>query len=200
MKPFGLTGNIGCGKSTVAALLSTYPDVLILDCDQIAKEIISSKAHQREINHILGTDVFPNEKADFKAIAKIIFEKPEKKRLLETLIHPLVWSVVDERVAVVCKTKICIVESAIIFETDNENRFAAIIVATCNPHEQFRRLRDNRQMKDVQIQARFAQQLSSEEKVRRAQFVIHTDCSLGQLEDRVSELYHNLKLQKGVAS
>ncbi len=40
MKPFGLTGNIGCGKSTVATLLSKYPDVLILDCDRIAKEII----------------------------------------------------------------------------------------------------------------------------------------------------------------
>lgn len=199
MKPFGLTGNIGCGKSTVATLLSKYPDVLILDCDQIAKEIISSEAHQKEINHILGTDVFPKEKADFKAIAKIIFEEPEKKRLLETLIHPLVWSIVDQRAAAIGETKICIVESAIIFETDSENRFAAIIVATCNPHEQFRRMRDNRHMDDVQIGARLDQQLPSEEKVRRAQFVIHTDCDLDQLKDRVSDLYHNLKQQKGAS-
>lgn len=199
MKPFGLTGNIGCGKSTVATLLSKYQDVLILDCDQIAKEIISSETHQKEINHILGTDVFPSRRADFKTIANIIFEESEKKRLIEALIHPLVWSVVDERVTEVGKSGVCVVESAVIFEAYSENRFAAIIVATCNVYEQFRRLRESRKMKDVQIQARLDQQLPSEEKVQRAQFVIHTDCDLDQLKDRVSDLYHNLKQQKGVS-
>lgn len=200
MKPFGLTGNIGCGKSTVAALLSTYPDVLILDCDQIAKEVISSEVHRKEINHILGSDVFSNGKANFKAIAKIIFEEPDKKRLLEALLHPLVWSIVDQKVTEVGETKICIVESAIIFETDTQSKFAAIIVATCNVDEQFRRLRENRQMNDVQIQARLDQQLPSSKKEQRAQFVIHTDCRLNQLKGRVYHLYHNLKQQKGVPS
>jgi len=200
MKPFGLTGNIGCGKSTIATLLSKYPDVLILDCDRIAKEIISGNGHRQQINTILGTNVFLDEKADFQAIARIIFGEPGKKRLLETLIHPLVWTTVDERIASAGDSKICVVESAIIFETDSEGKFAAIIVATCNPHEQFRRLRDNRHMDDVQIQARLDQQLPSLVNEQRAQFVIHTECSLDQLEDRVSDLYHNLKQQKGVPS
>lgn len=200
MKPFGLTGNIGCGKSIVASLLSKYPDVLILDCDQIAKEIISSEDHRKEISSILGMDVFPNGKTDFKAIAEIIFNEPEKKRLLEALLHPLVWSIVDQRVARVGETKICIVESAIIFETGTRSKFTAVIVATCSVDEQFRRLRENRKMKDVQIQARLDQQLPSEEKIQQAQFVIRTDCSLNQLKDRVSDLYHNLKQQKGVPS
>jgi dephospho-CoA kinase len=200
MKSFGLTGNIGCGKSTIATLLGKFPDVLILDCDRIAKEIISGNDHRQQINTILGTNVFLDEKADFQTIARIIFEKPEKKRLLETLIHPLVWATVDERVASAGDSKICVVESAIIFETGSEGKFAAIIVATCNPHEQFRRLRDNRHTDDIQIQARLDQQLPSSVKEQRAQFVIHTDCSLNQLEDRVSDLYHNLKQQKGVQS
>jgi dephospho-CoA kinase len=200
MKPFGLTGNMGCGKSTVATLLGKYPDVLIVDCDCIATETISSSEHRQQINAILGTNVFSNEKVDFRAIAKIIFEESEKKRLLEALVHPLVWVTMDKRVASAGDSKMCVVESALILETRSEDRFAAIIVATCNPHEQFRRLRESRQMNDAQIQARLDQQFPSSEKERRAQFVIHTDCSLNQLQDRVDNLYHNLKQQKGVPS
>jgi dephospho-CoA kinase len=200
MRPFGLTGNIGCGKSTVATLLSKYSDVLTLDCDRIAKEVISGNGYRQQINTILGTNVILDEKVDFQAIAKIIFEAPEKKRLLEALIHPLVWTTVDERVTSAGDNKICVVESAIIFETYSEGKFAAIIVATCNPHEQFRRLRNDRHVDDVQIQARLDQQLPSSAKEQRAQFVIHTDCSLDQLEDSVRNLYHNLKQRKGVPS
>ncbi len=198
MKPFGLTGNIGCGKSTVAALLSKYPDVLVLDCDRIAKEVISGEAHRQEINTILSTNVFPDGKANFRAIAEIIFGQPEKKRLLEALVHPLVWATVHEKVVSVDTGTICIVESAILFETKSEDRFAAIIVAACDPHEQFRRLRENRKMDDAEIQARIAQQLPASEKERRAQFVIRTDCSLNQLKDRARDLYRNLRQQKGV--
>lgn len=198
MNAFGLTGNIGCGKSTVAKLLSEHRDVSIFDCDRIAKEIMSGTGCRKEISDILGTDVFLGGKVDFKAIAKIIFEKPEKKRLLEELVHPLVWKTVCEKVDSTGDSKICIVESAIIYETASEDTFLATIVAVCNSLEQFRRLREDRHMTDADIQTRLGQQLSSSEKEKRAQFVIRTDCSLEQLKDRVSDLYHNLKQRKGV--
>jgi len=197
MKTFGLTGNIGCGKSTVASFLSKYPDVVIIDCDQIAKKVISSGLHKEEINSILGANVFMGENADFKAIANIIFSDSKKKKLLEELLHPFVWDAVEKKVIANGDQKICIVESAIIYETRNEGKFTAVIVATCNPEEQLRRTLENRNMDNVQIQARIAQQLPSREKERRAQFVIHTDCSLKQLKNRARNLYCNLKQQKG---
>ena len=89
----------------------------------------------------------------------------------------------------------CFVESAIIFETQNEYRFEAIIVATCNRDEQFRRLRESRGQSDEQILARLDLQLPSEEKERRADYVIHTDCTLPELEQRVTTLYHTLTQQ-----
>ncbi len=198
MNAFGLTGTIGCGKSTVANLLSKYQDVSIFDCDRIAKEIISGTEHRKETANILEADVFPEGKVDFKAVAKIIFEKPEKKRLFEKLIHPLVWKAVQEKVDSTGNSQIYVVESAIIYETASEGRFLATIVAVCNPREQFRRLRENRHMTDADIRIRLGQQLPSSEKEKWAQFVIHTDCSLEHLKDRVSDLYQNLKQQKGV--
>lgn len=200
MKAFGLTGNIGCGKSTVAALLAERPDVVILDCDRIAKEVISDRADRREVAHVLDADVFESGEPDFRAIASIIFGDPKKKHLFEQLIHPLVWTVVRARVEAVPDRHICVVESAILYEAGGDSEFPGVIVAVCDAAEQYRRLQANRGMSRSQIDERLAHQISSAEKEARAQFVIHTDCSREQLRGRVTSLYHDLKQSKGVRS
>lgn len=195
MNAFGLTGNIGCGKSTVAKLLAKHPNVAVFDCDAIAKAIIISEHHRLEIAQILNITNIP----DPKTIAKIIFQDPEKKRLLEEYVHPLVWQTVQEKVER-SNSKICIVESAIIFETGSEDRFTAIITVTCSYGEQVRRLKEFRSMRDEEISLRIHQQLPSQEKMNRADFVIHTECSLEELQGRVTSLYYELKKKSGLCS
>lgn len=191
MLAYGLTGNIGCGKSTVSEMLSHYDNVLIINCDEIAKEIIASGEHRYKICSILGEDVFPGGKANFKKIAEIIFQKPEKKKAFERLIHPMVWTKV-ESVVYTNPRRICIVESAIIYETESEKRFIGVILATCEPGEQFRRLREDRGMTTEEILARTSQQRSSHEKEAKSQFVINTNCTIGELIRRVGRLYEML--------
>lgn len=193
MKPFGLTGNIGCGKSTVAKFLAEYPDVLIIYTDNVAKEIIAGGSYGAQINALLGTDVFPDGKVDFKLIADIIFSDADKKKRFEELVHPLVWAAVREKVDKDGNDKVCVVESAILYETGSEGRFAAVVVAACDTEEQFRRLRENRKMTNEEIRARLERQLPSSEKESRARFVIHTDCDLGILKNKVAHLYEELK-------
>lgn len=193
MNAFGLTGNIGCGKSTVASLLSKYPDVMVIDCDRVAKDILFGQTLQKEINSIMGINVFPDGKADRKLISNVIFKQLEKKKLLEELLHPVVWATVQRMVESSQEGTICIVESAIIYETGSENRFLGVITATCNYPEQVRRLRENRKMEESDIQARLASQFPSFEKERKSQFVIHTDCTLEELEKRVEKLHKELK-------
>lgn len=198
MKAFGLTGNIGCGKSTVAGILSGYPGVTVIDCDRIAKEIISNGAHDEEIAVILGTEAFSGGNADLKAIARIIFNDPKMKRSFEGLLHPLVWAAVEKKAAAAKVADMAIVESAIIYETGSEGRFDAVIVAACEAAEQFRRLEEDRGMSRSEIMTRLAQQMPSSEKEAMARFVIHTDCSLEELENRAGGLYRLLKQQKGM--
>ena len=196
MNVFGLTGNIGCGKSTVASLLSQHGDVSVIDCDKIAKNLIASGTYRQEINTLLGEEVFYEEEVDFTLMAEIIFQDPEKKKALEALIHPLVWKAVEREAAKLSDQSICIIESAIIYETSTENKFGAVIVATCEEDEQIRRLRENRHMSEDGIVARLESQISQAEKVRRAQFVIKTNCSLEELKERVHTLYETLKKWK----
>lgn len=195
IKTFGLTGNIGCGKTIVAGFLSKHEDVVTFDCDNIAKEIVCSEANEKNIVGIFGNKILSDEKIDLVAIGKIIFADKEKKKCFEDLIHPLVWKTIQTDMLNIKAERICVVESAILFEIGWEKRFSGMIVAVCNPTEQMRRLRDVRKIKEADIKARLAQQLPSSEKEARAQFVIRTDCSLKKLKDRVSDLYQKLKKQ-----
>jgi dephospho-CoA kinase len=192
MKLFGLTGNIGCGKSTTASLLSTYPDITVLDCDTIAKDIIVGGKYKEEINSILGEDVFLASSPDTGRIAEIIFTDMAKKERIESLIHPLVLQAIRDKAKAIPDKNICIVESAIIYEIRWEKEFSAIIVVSCDRRAQFRRLRE-RGMHINDITVRLANQTPSSEKEARADIVLRTDCPLEELGRKVHELYQELK-------
>src|SRR4051812_23217842 len=116
MKPFGLTGNICNGKSTVAKMLARNEDVKVLDCDSIAKDIIANHPFRAEVAALLETDPYPQGVVDFKTIARVIFSDVAKKKAFEKLLHPLVWKAVREGLERDPKP-IEIVETAILFET-----------------------------------------------------------------------------------
>lgn len=197
MKPFGLTGPIGGGKSTVLSLLEKHPGVLGINSDCMAKEFLSSEACREDVVAILGDNIFDSQVMDFRAVAKIIFADLQKKKQIEALIHPLVWKAIEEKITEAGDNVIPIVESALLYEIRWQNRFTGMIVATCNPKEQYRRLRENRNMNDKTIQERITQQLPQEEKEKQADFVIRTDCNMPELEERVAILYAQLKQWKG---
>jgi dephospho-CoA kinase len=197
MKPVGLTGPMGGGKSTVLSLLEKYPRVLGINSDCLAKEFLSSEECREDVVNILGSQVIESQVMNFKAVAEIIFVDAEKKKQIEALIHPLVWKAIEEKIRQAGEHIIPIVESAILYESKWQHRFACMIVATCNEKEQFRRLKVNRNMDDKAIRARIAQQLPQKEKERRADIVIHTDCTMRELEKRVDILYQQLTEWKG---
>jgi dephospho-CoA kinase len=100
MNAFGLTGNMGCGKSTVVEILKKHKNICVLDCDQISKEILFNPKNKSKIEKILGTKV---------SEAKIIFNDLTKKQKLEEFIHPLVWKEVQKQIKNGFKDTICIV-------------------------------------------------------------------------------------------
>ncbi len=189
---FGLTGNIGCGKSTVASLLATQPGVAVHDCDRISKDIIRSGAHKDEIQTALATDVFSADGVDLAKIAEIIFRNVAKRKALEALIHPLVWERILADIAKDSDRRIHIVESAVFYENGDDKKCCGMIVVTCDPEEQLRRLLTNRRMTQENIDARLAVQLPMKEKEARAQFLIHNDCTIETLRERVEILYRQL--------
>lgn len=192
-KPYGLTGGIGCGKSTVAKILEASGCV-VYSCDTIAKEIILDPHHRQEIIKILGTDTpFEGASVDKRMIAEIVFSSQEIKKAIEGYVHPLVWGIILWRMEFLPKDTLVFIESALVYEIGWANKFEAVLVVTCSEEEQVRRLKSIRGMSDQDIVAFMYTQLSSHEKELRGDYVISTECSEERLEQRVNELCLSLK-------
>ena len=192
-KPYGLTGNIGCGKSTIANILRAN-EVAVYDCDSIARGIVASPEHRQRIVEILGTDApFAGEAMDRKMVAKIIFSNPEIKDELEKYVHPLMWGEIEWDMQFLPEATIVFVEAAILYETGSASKCEAVLVATCSEGEQIRRLRSARNMSIEGINARINAQIPQSEKEARADMVISTELPLKQLEQEIGELCERLR-------
>ncbi len=197
---FGLTGNIGCGKSTVASLLSTCPNVYIHNTDEIAKSILADPKSLEIVRSILGSKVIHDGIVDRSAVARVIFGNSVKKRSFEAWMHPRVWETVYTQMSPSSYDDIHVVESAIIYEMGDVDRFSEIIVVTCDEEVQKERLRRNRKMSDEDIELRMDHQLPAAVKAARANFVIDTNCDQGTLLKNVLKLYRWLILANLEAS
>ncbi len=205
---YGLTGNMGCGKSTVAKFFSEFGDVAVIDADKIAKELLRSEENRLELEKLFGPEVFTDGRLDTKKLGRLVFSDRRTLMKLEDFIHPLARQKILEMTSPRPGISFFLVEAALIFETgwhglkirreiDNgfawENFFDAVIVVTCGEAEQYRRLRETRNMTDEEIAKRLRRQMPAGEKVRRADFAINTDCPLEEVKRRVENLYCRLK-------
>lgn len=194
MKLFGLTGNIGCGKSTVARLLAAYDKIVVFDCDRIAKEIMLQNGVRQAIAKIVGAEILEVDNSiNWRKLSKIVFSQKQKLNELEQLVHPLVREFIAREAENLEKEAIGIVESAIIYEKQWEDAFDGVIVAICDNGEQLRRLKDLRQMAEGDAQVRINTQLPQWEKEQFADFVVFTYCSKVELLEQVAVLYQQLK-------
>ncbi len=194
-KPIGLTGNIGCGKSTVADFLRKN-GAIVLDMDSMAKEILFSLPKDF-VNQKLGADVFSENKLDTKKVAQIIFSDTGKRRTLEDIVHPKLWGKIDKVIESVDNETLIFVESAILYEKGSDKNCELTVAVTCPKDVQIKRLLDKRGMALSDIEARIATQIPNKEKEKMAQFVVSTDCDLFELEERVKTLFLQIKNKQG---
>lgn len=87
----GLTGPIGCGKSTVAAWLGEL-GATVVDADLVAREVVEpGEPALAEVLETFGPDVeLPDGSLDRAALGRIVFTNPEALARLEAIVHPAV--------------------------------------------------------------------------------------------------------------
>ena len=194
MLKVGLTGSIGTGKTTVLDLFKDL-GAYVISADQIVHKLLKRKDIKEKIRKEFG-DVFTQEsEIDRKKLADIIFRNKEKRKKLESIIHPEVFKELDKFFKHVSEKNpdaVAIAEIPLMIETGSYKNYDVVIVVYAPEDLQIKRLKE-KGMEDEEILMRIRSQMPIDEKVKYADIVIKNTGSLEQLKKEVENVYKKLK-------
>jgi dephospho-CoA kinase len=182
MLRLGLTGGIASGKSAVAAMLRDL-GFSVLDADSLAHKLIEpgQPAYDEVLQEFGPSIADAGGRIDRAKLAAIVFGDRAKLDRLNTIVHPRVAEVISRQFEEWQRQgtrDVAFVEAALIIEAGIHKTLDGLVVAWCEPEQQFERLRA-RGLSEGEARRRIAAQLPVEEKLRFATEKI--DCS-GSLE------------------
>ncbi len=184
----GLTGGIGSGKSTIAAIIEAfgYP---VFYSDIESKKIINNPAVLQELCGIFGEKILSNGLLDKVALAQIVFNDSEKLKILNSILHPKVRAAFDHW-RLRQTTEFVFNEAAILFETGAHLQFdkMVLVVADTSVRTNRIKLRDN--VSEADIVARMDKQWPDEKKIVLADYIIENNGSI--LTPRIKSLLNNI--------
>jgi dephospho-CoA kinase len=191
----GLTGGIGVGKSTVAAMFAAC-GAGVVDADQISRRLQEpGESCYKAIVSAFGQAILDDAgHVDRKRLGEIVFADRGHRAELEAIMHPAIWAACEDeiRAAAACGRTVCVVEVALLLETGARNRFDKVIVVVAPAAVQIERLARARGLTEAEAQRRLAAQWSSEDKARLADFVIDNGGDLTHTETQVKRVYAEL--------
>ena len=197
VRVFGLTGNIGAGKSTVGRMLAAA-GIPVVDADQVAREVVEKgRPALREIAARFPGVLLPDGSLDRKALAQRVFADKEEREALNHIIHPRIAEEVSARLAALAGAghPLAVYEAALIVENGLDAGLDGLVVVVAEPEAQVARLRLRDGMTEPEARARIAAQLPSAEKVRHATFTIENSGSEAELAAQVDRLAARMRME-----
>jgi dephospho-CoA kinase len=200
MRIFGLTGNIGSGKSTVAAMLREA-GIPVFDVDQISREVMSpgGRAYDAVVQAFGKAIVRKDGTIDRKRLGEIVFSDPASRERLERISHPAILEAMKEAIAGIAREghPAVVVEATLIHESGKKGLFEAVISVTCDRETAISRLVARDGMSRGQAEARLRAQMDPERKADASEYVIDNSGEIESTRRQVVALAGVL-LGKGV--
>jgi len=189
-----LTGGIATGKSYCLARFASH-GVPTIDADLLARDAVApGSAGLRAVAERFGSSVLAADGTlDRPALGRIVFRDGRARAALEAIIHPEVYRRIRAWFAGLPTTaRLAIADIPLLFETGQEHEFDAVIVTVCQPEEQLRRMVARDSLPESDARERLASQLPIDEKIKRANYVIHTDRGFAETDAQVRDVYTSL--------
>ena len=187
----GLTGGIGCGKSTVAGLFAEH-GAGIIDTDAIAHRLTQSGGDAiAAIRAAFGDDYITKEGALNRAkMRKLIFSDAVAKQRLELILHPLILEQAKLELRRLQDKPYIILAVPLLPESPAFRQLAQrVLVVDCDEHTQVARVIGRSRMGEAEIRRIIAQQTPRAERLQIADDVIHNDAGLDSLAEQVTVLH-----------
>jgi dephospho-CoA kinase len=196
----GLTGGIGCGKSTVAEIMREL-DCRVLDADAVARDLAEpGRPAYKEILATFGPEILsPGGQMDRAKMAHLVFHDASKLAKLNQILHPRVIAEQNrqlEEIAWMDPHAIAVIEAALLIEAGYRLGMDRLIVVWCRPDQQIDRVTNprGRNMSRQDAEARMAAQMPLDEKRRLATDEIDNSGSLAATRQQVERLVAQLKI------
>jgi len=204
MKVIGLTGGIGSGKSTVSGFLAEL-GTIIIDVDKVWHEALKADSELRQkIVAAFGDGIVkPSGEIDRKKLGKIVFAHSEALARLNNIMHPWMYKTVKAQLGEYRRrgVRVVVLEAPLLIEVpllmragqpSLSDEVDEVWVTVAPESVVLKRLKEKSGLSEPESLARIRSQLPSEEKVKQADVVIDTDCSLAELRAKVRKLWEKL--------
>ena len=187
----GLTGSIGMGKTTAGAMFADR-GIPVISADEIVHDLYSGPAATAIEQAFPGTVV--DGVVDRDRLSSVVLNDRSALRRLEDIVHPLVS---QERHALVERhrgagQKLIVFDIPLLFEGGGEKAVDHVVVVSCAPDLQRRRVLSRPGMTDEKFQAILARQVPDEEKRARADYVVDTSGSFDNTRAQIDRIVDEL--------
>ena len=188
----GLTGGVGAGKSTVAAMLAELGAVVI-DADAIAREVVEpgTPGLAAVVDHF-GRDVLgPDGGLDRPKLASIVFGDEQQRQALNAIVHPLVGARMGELMAAAPADAVVVWDVPLLVENGSAGGFDTVVVVEADPDVRVARLAA-RGMAEHDARERMASQATDEQRRAVADEVVVNNGDVDELRRRVREVWEKI--------
>ncbi|MCS6820278.1 MAG: dephospho-CoA kinase [Microscillaceae bacterium] len=177
MQQIGITGGIGSGKSLICKIFQTL-GAPIYEADSRAKWLMVNYLPLKEqiIQHFGKEAYLPNGELNRNFLAKEVFNDSAKTQLINHLVHPCVGEDYQRWVRENSHFPYVLNEAALLFEAGRDKVLDKIITVFAPKALRIKRIQQRDKHRSLQeIEAIMDKQISEEEKIKRADFVIYND-------------------------
>lgn len=170
----GITGGIGSGKTFICRLFQML-GVPVYNADEEAKKLMNTDSRIREkLVAQFGQAVYKDGQLDRAFLARVVFSDAQKLQILNSIVHPIVIQEAKDWAARQ-KTRYSLKEAALLFESGSYKELDYTILVTAPLDLRVQRVMHRDGMTEQQVRERISKQLSDEEKLQLADFVIVND-------------------------
>ncbi len=184
----GLTGGIASGKTTIADMFAAL-GVSIIDSDELAREVVEpgEPALESIIEHFGQSVLDANGRLDRRALRRQVFSDPQKRHLLEQIIHPAVWKKLQEG-SMIMGGPYQILVIPLLVESQGQGHVDRVLVVDCEEEVQINRLMSRDGESRINAENMLAAQSPRQDRLDSADDIIDGGESLEALQQRVSQL------------
>lgn len=190
----GLTGGIGCGKSTVCGLFADF-GVPIVDADVIARQLVApGQPALAKLAATFGESIINSDGTLNRAgLRQLVFSEPQDKQRLDAIMHPLIYNEMEAAVRRLQKAY-CIMAIPLLVETQKKHVVDRVLVVDCPLEIQLQRVVDRDRVELSQAEAIIACQATRQQRLAVADDIVDNSTTPESLAEQVKSLHNSYLL------